>query len=111
MTEDLLTKKKKGKKSPRVVMDDERKSPLHVASESVIETERGELSAARRRREAREGAAMTEPDCGKRDFSAEERRRLAREHKALPDGSYPIESELDLESAAHLARTGHGDVE
>jgi hypothetical protein len=46
----------------------------------------------------------------KRDVSTAERRDLAAEHNALPDGSYPIDSAGDLENAAHLARTGHGDV-
>ena len=52
----------------------------------------------------------TAPDVGKRKFTAEQRRRLAREGKALPDGSYPIDSAADLEPAAILARSGHGDV-
>lgn len=51
------------------------------------------------------------PDAEKRDFSAADRRRLAAEHKALPDGSYPIENSEDLHNAAILARSGHGDVE
>lgn len=46
----------------------------------------------------------------KRDFTAEERRKLAEEGKALPDGSYPVTDTHDLESAAILARSGHGDV-
>ena len=52
----------------------------------------------------------TAPDVAKRKFTAAERRRLAREGKALPDGSYPVESAADLEPAAILARSGHGDV-
>lgn len=47
----------------------------------------------------------------KRHVSQAERKRLAREGKALPNGSYPIESAEDLDNAAVLARTGHGDVE
>ena len=46
----------------------------------------------------------------KRDVSTAERRSLASEHNALPDGSYPIDNTGDLHNAAHLARTGHGDV-
>lgn len=46
----------------------------------------------------------------KRDFSAEERRKLAKEGKALPDGSYPIADAEDLKNAAILAQSGHGDV-
>lgn len=42
--------------------------------------------------------------------SAEDRRKLASEHKALPDGSYPIEDMDDLKSAIVLAKSGHGDV-
>lgn len=52
-----------------------------------------------------------EADVYKREFSEEERRRLAKEGKALPDGSYPIENAEDLHNAALLARSGHGDVE
>lgn len=47
----------------------------------------------------------------KREVREEERKRLAAEGKALPDGSYPIENEEDLHNAAHLAESGHGDVE
>jgi hypothetical protein len=46
----------------------------------------------------------------KRKFSAQRRRELAAEDKALPDGSYPIENADDLDNAAKLARSGHGDV-
>lgn len=46
----------------------------------------------------------------KRNVSADERKRLAREGKALPDGSYPIANAEDLKNAAHLANSGHGDV-
>jgi hypothetical protein len=46
----------------------------------------------------------------KRDVSTAERRSLASEGDALPDGSYPIKNTGDLHNAAHLARTGHGDV-
>jgi hypothetical protein len=46
----------------------------------------------------------------KREFSAEERHQLAAAGKALPDGTYPIEDAADLENAAILARSGHGDV-
>lgn len=46
----------------------------------------------------------------KKDYSAEERRKLAKEGKALPDGSYPIVDKEDLHNAAILAKSGHGDV-
>ena len=46
----------------------------------------------------------------KRDIGAAERRSLASEHNALPDGSYPIDNTGDLQNAAVLARSGHGDV-
>ena len=49
-------------------------------------------------------------DTEKRDVSTAERRSLASDSNALPDGSYPIKNTGDLENAAHLARTGHGDV-
>lgn len=47
----------------------------------------------------------------KREFTKEQRRKLAQEGKALPDGSYPIETAADLHPAAVLARSGHGDVD
>lgn len=40
-----------------------------------------------------------------RSFSAEERRKLAKEGKALPDGSFPIATTGDLSNAIKLART------
>jgi len=46
----------------------------------------------------------------KADLSAAGRRKSADAGHALPDGSYPIENEHDLHSAAVLARSGHGDV-
>jgi hypothetical protein len=45
-----------------------------------------------------------------RSFTAEKRRELAKEGKALPDGSYPIETKGDLSNALSLARSGHGNV-
>jgi hypothetical protein len=54
------------------------------------------------------GSAVT--FLAKRKVSAAERKRLAAAGHALPDGSYPIESEEDLHNAAILARSGHGDV-
>ncbi len=46
----------------------------------------------------------------KRDVDTAERKHLASEGKALADGSYPIATAEDLDNAAHLARTGHGNV-
>lgn len=46
----------------------------------------------------------------KRKFTAEQRRQAAASGHALDDGSYPIESKEDLDNAAHLARSGHGNV-
>jgi hypothetical protein len=46
-----------------------------------------------------------------RDYSAAERKEMAGDGRALPDGSYPIADEHDLNSAAILARSGHGDVD
>jgi len=51
-------------------------------------------------------AAATE----KRDVSTAERRDLASHGNALPDGSYPIDNTGDLQNAAVLARSGHGDA-
>jgi hypothetical protein len=53
---------------------------------------------------------VEESELQKRSFTAAQRRRLASEGKALPDGSYPVETVEDLHAAAHLASTGHGDV-
>jgi hypothetical protein len=47
----------------------------------------------------------------KREFTAAQRRKLASEGKALPDGSYPVETAADLHPAAVLIRSGHGDIE
>ena len=58
--------------------------------------------------------ATLEADTGKRDIGAADRRRIAGEGNAVvgADGhiSYPIENAGDLENAAVLARSGHGDV-
>jgi hypothetical protein len=40
-------------------------------------------------------------DVAKKQFSDEKRKKLASEGKALPDGSYPIESKGDLANAIH----------
>ena len=47
----------------------------------------------------------------KRNVNTAERRSLASEGNALSDGSYPIANTGDLHNAAHLASTGHGNVE
>ena len=46
----------------------------------------------------------------KRDIDTATRRRLAADGHALPNLSYPIETSGDLQNAASLARSGHGDV-
>jgi hypothetical protein len=46
----------------------------------------------------------------KRDIDTATRRNLASQGNALPDGSYPIENTGDLQNAAVLARSGHGNV-
>jgi hypothetical protein len=46
-----------------------------------------------------EGDALDPMTLGKKDFSDERRKKLAEEHKALPDGSFPIEDEHDLKNA------------
>lgn len=45
-----------------------------------------------------------------KDYNTAERRKLASGGKALPDGSYPIDTRDDLKSAITLAQSGHGDV-
>ena len=56
--------------------------------------------------------AVAEAEAGiyKRDIDTATRRRLAADGKALPNLSYPIENAGDLDNAATLARSGHGDV-
>lgn len=46
----------------------------------------------------------------KKFHSAKNRRSLAAQGKALPNDSYPIEDTEDLNNAATLARSGHGDT-
>ena len=60
--------------------------------------------------ERQEAVYKAETDVYKRDIDTATRRRLASEGKALPDGSYPIETAGDLQNAAILARSGHGNV-
>ena len=48
----------------------------------------------------------TEGEVQERSFSAEERKRLAEEGKALPDGSFPIETRSDLANAVRLYGLG-----
>ena len=60
---------------------------------------------------ALEALYAVENEVYKRDVSVAERRSLASSGNALPDGSYPIKNTGDLDNAAHLARTGHGNAE
>ena len=57
-----------------------------------------------------ETLAKAEAAVYKRDIDTATRRKLASEHKALPDGSYPIANTEDLHNAAVLARSGHGNA-
>lgn len=86
--QDEIIKRKRSKKKPKKPMG----TPQHEAARGYQE------------------ALEAKPDATKRDFSADARRRLASEGKALPDGSYPIDSAEDLGNAATLAASGHGDV-
>jgi len=52
-----------------------------------------------------------EAEVYKRDVTTAERRSLASQGHALSDGSYPIANAGDLQNAAHLASTGHGNAE
>lgn len=45
-----------------------------------------------------------------RKFNTAQRQALAKEKKALPDGSYPIASAADIGPALTLAKSGHGDT-
>ena len=54
--------------------------------------------------------APAKPAVAKRNFSTEERKRLAKEGKALPDGSYPIVTKRDVENAVKaFGRSNPGD--
>lgn len=55
-------------------------------------------------------AAQFAREIEERDFTHARRMELAAEGKALPDGSYPIETEEDLHNAITLADSGHGNV-
>jgi hypothetical protein len=46
----------------------------------------------------------------KKFHSSKNRKKLAAQGNALPDGSYPIADTEDLQNAATLARSGHGDA-
>lgn len=54
--------------------------------------------------------ADAETEITKRDINTSTRRQLASRGHALPDGSYPIANTEDLQNAAVLARSGHGNV-
>ncbi|WP_423396032.1 hypothetical protein [Burkholderia sp. LMG 21824] len=47
----------------------------------------------------REVLKLALTDLQKRDFSSDQRKKDADEHKAMPDGSFPIENKSDLENA------------
>lgn len=75
-----------------------------VASGSVMPATALMQSAAK--------AALAEAAVYKdRNYSAAERKEMAADGRALPDGSYPINDEHDLNSAAILQRSGHGDTD
>lgn len=59
--------------------------------------------------DAEEGKAAA-PEAAKRSIGTGERKRLASQGHALADGSYPIANAGDLQNAAVLARSGHGNV-
>lgn len=73
-----------------------------IVQNKIIESHYGEL--------ALKALYDAEAEVYKRDIDTATRRRLAGEGHALPDGSYPIENTGDLQNAAHLARTGHGNA-
>lgn len=47
------------------------------------------------------GSDLDPMTLGKKDFSDDKRKKMAEEGKALPDGSFPIESTQDLKNAIH----------
>lgn len=59
-----------------------------------------------------ESSKLWEPEAVvyKKDYSTAKRKQLAKEGKALPDGSYPIADTEDLHNAYVLAASGHGNV-
>jgi hypothetical protein len=71
-----------------------------VVNKAAADDDTPELSAIK----------AAEAEVWKRDIDTATRRRLASEGKALPNLSYPIENAEDLQNAATLARSGHGDV-
>lgn len=79
-----------------------------------ITQELGEIGGEESEDEASEAAvmhtALREWRLTERYVSTAKRKELAGKGQALKDGSYPIENEGDLENAAHLAKTGHGNV-
>jgi hypothetical protein len=76
------------------------KTPAPDAAKAVTDADNPELTAVK----------TAEAAVYKRDVDTATRRRLAGEGKALPNLSYPIENTEDLQNAATLARSGHGDV-
>ena len=98
-----IEKKRKRRRSARVYVNVDDLSPAEIAERLA--------AVAQYFPSDDEDQAVAKPDTAKRRISQAERRRLAADHKALPDGSYPVETAEDLHNAAVLARTGHGDVE
>ncbi len=64
------------------------------------------MHAAHMNKQVRDYADNVYGTAAKKDYSEEERKQLAKEGKALPDGSYPIVTGTDLEHAVELAGTG-----
>ena len=80
------------------------------ASISISPADFAKLHTLKQELVTKTAGATLEADTEKRDVNTAERRSLASDGNALPDGSYPIKNTGDLENAAVLARSGHGDV-
>ena len=106
MSEPDIEKKKKRRRSARVYLSNAHPLPSPEQLAALVDQFPSDED---------DDQAVAKPDRVKRRISQAERKRIAREGNAVvnPDGhiSYPIENTEDLHNAAVLARTGHGDVE
>lgn len=89
----------------------EQPTPQDVHIDVLGSGERGKRKRkGRRMTDVEEQMLRAEAAIYKRDFADEQRKKLASEGKALPNGTYPIETSADLHPATVLARSGHGDT-
>lgn len=85
---------------------------LTLASEESLQAALEDDPAERFYRRALDGELGEQPRAlVLLDVSAGERKLALKEGNALPDGSYPIRNTGQLHAAAHLAASGHGNVQ